>query len=226
MKYASMLELPELADRFEAVRRYNLWGADETPSGPGSTLAYTRELRPRLLDLLKRHQIQRLVDAPCGDLNWIADVVRRSGVQYFGFDIAPGIVERAQRQADLVGTIKVGDIRSTRLPRADLWICRDCWFHLSFDDIFASLRNFIDSDIPLALLTSHVNENGFKNRDIVSGDFRLMDLFAEPFDFPAGYIEAIDDWIPPWPKRRLYLWSREQLAKCANRLDHRVERQR
>jgi Methyltransferase domain len=212
LTFAEILLLPELAARFSAIREASLWGSAETVSGPGSEMAYVQPMIPALVALFERHQVGSIIDAPCGDLNWMRDVLNKRPLRYYGFDIVPELIAaNAQLESDRI-TLRVGDIRTLSFPKADLWLCRDCWFHFSFDDIHASLQAFLRSDIPFALLTSHVTEPGFLNTDIQSGDFRLINLFEAPFHFPRAYVYAIDDWIAPWPPRRLYLWHREQLA--------------
>ena len=43
-----------------------------------------------------------------------------------------------------------------------------------------TLNNYLISDIKYILLTSHLNtENKFENRNIVTGDFRKIDLFSK-----------------------------------------------
>jgi hypothetical protein len=209
--YDAMLQLPDLAQRFDAIRTGSLWGSRETVSGPGSEKRYVAAMIPELLSLFDRYLIASIVDAPCGDLHWMADVLKERPLRYYGYDIVPELVAASAPLINERTTLSIGDIRTLVFPKADLWLCRDCWFHLSFADIRASLRAFLASEIPYALLTSHINDTGFVNTDIRSGDFRLIDLFAAPFHFPQPSIDAIDDWIAPWPPRRLYLWRREQL---------------
>jgi hypothetical protein len=189
-----------------------MWGSAETVSGPGSELAYVQTMLPALVALLQNYKIQSIVDAPCGDLNWMREVLNMRPMRYHGFDIVPELIA-ANAHLEREGvSLRVGDIRTLSFPKADLWLCRDCWFHLSFEDIRTSLRAFLRADIPYALLTSHITEPAILNTDIQSGDFRLIDLFEAPFHFPRAYVDALDDWIAPWPPRRLYLWRREQLA--------------
>src|ERR1700759_5255204 len=56
---------------FETIHRANLWSKGESASGPGSSLAYTHNLRTQLPDLLARFSIRTIYDAPCGDFNWM-----------------------------------------------------------------------------------------------------------------------------------------------------------
>jgi hypothetical protein len=72
-------------------------------------------------------------------------------------------------------------------------------------------KNFVESDIPWLLTTTHINKNNFKNKDIYSGDFRLIDLFSEPFNLPDEVHYRILDFVDPFPQREMCLWSREEV---------------
>jgi hypothetical protein len=106
------------------------------------------------------------------------------------------------------------DITRDKFPAADVWFCRDCMFHLSFKDIFKSLHNFVNSSIPWAFLTTHINAGGLVNSDIETGAYRGLDLYAAPFDFPRDIAFWIADYIFPHAKREMCLWSREQIASA------------
>jgi hypothetical protein len=91
-------------------------------------------------------------------------------------------------------------------------ICRDCLFHLSYADARRVLENFLASGIPYLLTTTHRNDGALVNRDIETGDFRMIDLFEAPFCLPKTPLARIDDWLTPDPEREMCLWSRDQVA--------------
>jgi len=80
-------------DRFTEIYKNNYWRNDESRSGSGSTLAYTENLRKELPDLFREQNIQRLLDAPCGDFNWMSLVVQETGIRYTGGDIVAPLVD-------------------------------------------------------------------------------------------------------------------------------------
>jgi hypothetical protein len=49
----------------------NAWQDPESVSGPGSTRARGADFRPALLAMLDAYGIRSIVDAPCGDFNWM-----------------------------------------------------------------------------------------------------------------------------------------------------------
>jgi hypothetical protein len=74
------------------------------------------------------------------------------------------------------------------------------------------LENFFESNIKYLFTSTHINSNTFLNKDILSADFRLIDLFSAPYNFPINPLYRISDWIYPEPEREMCLWSREQVG--------------
>jgi hypothetical protein len=198
-------------DVFEEIYHSRSWGSRESVSGDGSEKHYTAHLRKALPRLFARFGIKKLLDAPCGDMNWIRDVIAESGIEYHGVDIVKPLIDSIKHMQSAKMKIDHGDIRDMTFPDADVWMCRDCWIHLSTNDIVRSFAGFKASKIPYLLTTTYIFEGETENSDIETGSFRFLDLFSEPFAFPKPALFAIDDWIPPFPKRRLALWHRDQL---------------
>jgi SAM-dependent methyltransferase len=175
-----------LEDRFTAIYICRYWGGDkqnESLSGHGSTLEYTRVLRRELPKLFYQFTIRSVFDAPCGDFKWMKHVVHECpDVEYIGADIvAPMIKANTAQHANERIRFFHADLTQAEFPTADLMICRDCLFHLSYQDIKLVLNNFVASGIPLLLTSTHLG--ALTNRDICSGDFRSIDLFSTPFNF-------------------------------------------
>jgi len=209
-----VLSLESAEDRFTWIYRNNHWTSRESASGAGSTLKYTENLRRELPRLWADLSIRSVFDAPCGDFNWMRHLLQDHDIRYVGGDIVRPLIDShiARYKTDRIDFVQLDLIRDP-FPEADLMICRDCLFHLSFDDTRSVLRNFLASGIPFLLTTTHRND-GFENRDIKTGDFRLIDLFAPPYSFPTDPLARIDDWLAPDPERQMCLWNREQIA-CA-----------
>jgi hypothetical protein len=100
------------------------------------------------------------------------------------------------------------DIVSDELPRADLWMCRDCFIHLPNEWVRKALRNFYRSGIPYLLSSQY--DFARKNADIDPGEFRCVNLRREPFGLPAPR-EELFDFHFPFPPRKLALWHRDQI---------------
>ena len=154
----------------------------ESISGPGSSRHETRELRERLPLALESLGVRSLVDAPCGDMNWMREA--RLGVEsYVGVDILGELIaEHAGRLGSPRRRFVRADLTRDPLPRADAILSRDFLTHLSFDDIAAALRNFRRSGATYLLTTTFTRPR--PNRDTSQGEWRTLNLTMPPFDFP------------------------------------------
>ena len=174
---------------FREAYHSNLWGG-RSRSGPGSTADQTAAVAAALPPLCDRLGVARLLDVPCGDFSWMARV-ELPGVEYVGGDIVPEIVETNRRHHSRPGrAFRELDLTRSELPAADLLLCRDCLVHLSHADVDAALANISGSDIRWLLTTTFPAES--ENVDIVTGDWRPIDLTKPPFDLPPP-IELLNE---------------------------------
>lgn len=209
---------------FTLIYQKRIWSECDTPgssrSGYGSSIDYTAALREQLAQLLQDLRVTTLFDAPCGDFNWMRLVEFPAGMSYVGADIVDDLIAaNTARYSDSHRRFVAFDIVTDTFPSADLWLCRDCLFHLSYRDIYRALSGFIRSRTPYLLTTTYINSKShvattFANRDIVTGDWRLIDLCAEPFGFPTQVEREILDFVPPELPKKLCLWTRAQVAAC------------
>jgi len=199
-------------DRFTHIYEANRWKNEESRSGIGSTIANTRNLRKELPHLIQNYGFETLLDAPCGDFNWFRLVERPAGFKYIGGEIVRELVDRLeQSHGDEQTSFVHLDITRNPLPSAAVWMCRDCLFHLSSDDIFAAIRNFLASEIPYLLTSTH--KNCTENIEIPTGHFRLLNLEIPPYNFPEPLLYIEDSGEESQPKH-LGLWTREALLSC------------
>ncbi|MFL5384936.1 MAG: class I SAM-dependent methyltransferase [Longimicrobiaceae bacterium] len=200
---------------FTRVYRRNVWGNAESVSGPGSTESRGADFRDELIGLLRRLDARVLLDAPCGDFNWIgpvADAVPR----YVGVDVVPELVERVRAaHGSERRTFACADLARDPLPRADVILCRDGLVHFSFREIRAALRNFRRSGATHLLATTFVDTA--RNVDIrTGGGWRALNLQAPPFAFPPP-LELVDERCTSYGGRyrgkRLGLWRIDALPE-------------
>ena len=71
---------------FAQIYEDNVWGDSESGSGANSTESATRELRGHLLKILSQFHVKSIVDAPCGDFNWMRLVRLDENIRYTGLD--------------------------------------------------------------------------------------------------------------------------------------------
>ena len=211
-KWRRILKLKSLERRFTEIFELNAWRDPDSVSGTGSSLDATKLLRSKLPGIFEELKITSIFDAPCGDFHWMKLILDSNEISYMGADIVSKLVDnnKLHYSSDKISFMK-SDITESEFPKADLMFCRDCLFHLSFSDIRKVLINFVNSDIYYLMTTTHVNLSAFENSDIVSGDYRKIDLFSIPFGFPRDTIAEVDDWLEPEPERKMCVWTRDQI---------------
>lgn len=209
--------------RFEYIYETGHWLQTDTESlsGAGSSIEFTETYRPQIASLIKKMEFDILFDAPCGDFNWMSKVIPECQIEYIGGDIVKSLIETNKKKYNNIRFIHF-DITRDKFVTADAWHCRDCLFHLSFADVLLALENFDKSDIEYALLTTHKLPEGRKNKDIISGDFRPLDLTIAPFCLPEP-LELLTDYrggrdLP----RFVGLWRRSQIASTIHSIRSQV----
>jgi hypothetical protein len=181
---------------------------DESRSGGGSNLYATERIRKAIPDLFSKYAIRSVLDIPCGDFFWFKEL-KLDLDSYMGGDIvAPLIASVAERYASPTRLFRVMDLTTDVLPDSDLILVRDCFIHLSFESIFAALRNITRSKIRY-LLTTHYADVA-ANLDTKTGSWHALNLCAPPFNFPPA-LELIDDYAKGIPPRQLGLWLVDDL---------------
>jgi hypothetical protein len=199
-------------ETFEMIYKTNHWKDDVSVSGNGSNDIQTRTIREVLPELLKQYAIKTILDLPCGDFNWLSSVLL--GVdKYIGGDIVKEIIEKNnsfykndQRE------FKVINLISDNLPSAEIIFCRDCFVHFSNDDIVNSIRNIQRSGIKYILTTTFTN--CIQNDDIVTGDWRIINLEMPPFCFPKPLTiinENCTEGNGSYSDKSLGLWLVQQI---------------
>lgn len=168
---------------------FRWWYADdqgienlESLSGPGSSLVQTDEIRRELPLLLEELNVRSLLDAPCGDFNWMQHVALDLD-QYIGIDVVAELVDQNQRKFGCSNRAFLNlDITCDDLPRVDLIFCRDCLVHFSYEDVFRAIRRFKKSGSKYLLTTTFPRPQA--NAQITTGDWRPLNLQLYPFNFP------------------------------------------
>ena len=167
-------------DTFRTIYRTNHWGAAER-SGAGASHDQAAAVLSQLASLIERLEIRTLLDVPCGDFAWMQHL--RANVEYIGADILPELAAANQdRYGGPARRFLTLDLLADDLPDADLLLCRDCLVHLSFDAASAALANIRRSRCRWLLTTTFPGCPA--NEDIVTGDWRPLNLQLPPFNLP------------------------------------------
>ncbi|KAB8330481.1 class I SAM-dependent methyltransferase [Scytonema tolypothrichoides VB-61278] len=182
-KQASLNLTFSLSNTFRHIYQTNHWCGRDSVSGEGASSSQTQQIEAKLPALLKTLQVDVLLDLPCGDFSWMQFIDLPVSL-YIGADIVSELIlENQKRYGSQNHQFLILDLTSEPLPTADLLLCRDCFVHLSFADIFSALDNIKNSQITYLLTTTFPNCE--ENEDITTGDWRLLNLEKPPFSFPT-----------------------------------------
>ena len=108
---------------------------------------------------------------------------------------------------------EISRLLASDLPEYHLVFCRDCLVHFSYQDVRKALKNLIRSESKYLLTTSFP---GRKNYDIVTGNWRALDLEAPPFDFPKPLLiinEGCTERNGRYADKSMVLWDLSQLSR-------------
>jgi Methyltransferase domain len=194
-------------DRFREAYRSGAWVLSKdqlSPSGQGSEASATRTMVEALPALLARLGCETLLDVGCGDWNWMREV--RLPCDYVGIDIVPEVIQANRRYERAGVEFEVGDAIEGPLPEADVVLCREVLFHLSFSDGMAALANIRAAGRWL-LATSDAGI--WFNSDIATGDYRRINLERAPYRLPRPRAVISDESVSRG--RVLALWATADL---------------
>jgi len=151
-------------------------------SGSGSDLVQTASIARELPRVVGELRIETMLDAPCGDFYWMRHV-KLNLTKYVGVDVIRELVMRnAERFGGNGKLFMCLDVTTDKLPAVDLIFSRDMTVHLSNDDALAAFRNFKRSKSEYLLTTTFPNTP--ENEDILTGEWRPLNLQRAPFNFP------------------------------------------
>lgn len=202
-------------DIFTEIYRDGTWRelapGCESHSGAGSTLAATENVRAWLPLLLERLHAKVLLDAPCGDCNWMRHVDLPTA--YIGVDVVEELIEKNREEYALPGIrFRCLDLLTDELPRADVILCRDCLVHFSYQDVCRAVANFKKSGSEWLVATTYTKRTG--NRLVQTGKWSPYCMTLPPFSFPEPVEILNEECRELWPHfsdKCLGLWKIESL---------------
>ena len=198
---------------FTQIYDTNYWKSQESISGQGSEMKQVKLLIDALNNLISEKNIKSILDIPCGDFNWMQNV-DLSGVKYIGADIVEKLIQKNAEENRVRKNIsfKVLNLTSDALPKCDLIIVRDCLVHLSYSDIMKAIDNIKSSECKYLFTTTYPNYS--PNHDIITGDWRRINLLAKPFNFPPPLLvfnENCTEGIGEFADKSMLLWDISKL---------------
>jgi hypothetical protein len=195
---------------FTQIYKHNSWGSQESRSGSGSTIHQTAAIRAHLPRIIKEWNIHTILDAPCGDFNWMKEL-NLSGIDcYIGLDIVSQLIAKnAELYSSPNRFFFTIDIVNHPLPCVDLLICRDCIQHLTDHDVFKLLANIKRSNARYLLISNYPKSTENNDIDQIYSTARITyrNLLLAPFNFPKPLV-AIDEGFD---NKVLTLWRIKDL---------------
>ena len=178
--------------------RQQFEGHNETVNGPGSTLDATAEIRHQLPRIITDYSISSILDAPCGDWNWMRHV-DLAGVDYTGLDVEPTLIDANRTRFPQHRFDNVNLLGTYSIPAYDLIICRDFTLHLPNPQIKHVLALFRESGSEYLLTSNWPGTDNTRECDPDGGqDDRAgyychqLDLETEPFNL-RGRVESFTE---------------------------------
>ena len=199
-------------ETFRRIYAANHWGAAER-SGAGASAQQAAAVLAHLASLIERLQVRTLLDVPCGDFAWMQHL--HADVEYIGADVLPELAAANQQKYGSASRRFITlDLIEDQLPGADLLLCRDCLVHLSFDAAQSALAGIRRADVTWLLTTTFPGCT--VNEDIVTGDWRPINLQLPPFELPPPDLlinEQCTEGGDLFADKSLGLWRIESLGR-------------
>ncbi|MBY0441090.1 MAG: class I SAM-dependent methyltransferase [Mycobacteriaceae bacterium] len=191
-----------------------LKSAEESRSGPGSWMCATTGIRSWLPQLFPRYGIRSVLDAPCGDWNWMQHVDLGHLASYTGWDVEQeNVKHNIARFGDRRGVnFEIVNLLTVdRIPRFDLVLCRDFLAHLPTQYIIEVLEKFRASGSRYLITNNYVGASNDQSCPLDGGHavgprgrkeelpgyyYRPVNIEAEPFAL-VGRCAAIPKSVRP-----------------------------
>ena len=203
------------------------FGSLESRSGPGSTLDETQKLRESIKKIIKDKNIKSVVDIPCGDFNWMKEIVFNFD-SYIGGDIVKkAIEENNERYSNSRIKFIEFDIVNDEIPNGDLLIVRDIIGHFPIEDGVKILKNILNSKCKYLLSTTWAKKIGNdwfpcekndvhrENEGVDYGRFYPVNLMSNPFNLPNAEIyleeDVMVDNFENGNRKTLALWDLDKI---------------
>ena len=199
---------------FTKIFESRTWLAGESISGPGSEVSHAGKMAGEIEMVVRDYSIGSMLDLPCGDAKWIRKV-DFGNCRYIGADIVSELIENIRKECESKMEFIQLDLTQDDLPLVDLIMVRDCFVHFSYSDIYSALNNIRRAGIKYILTTIFTEHQ--LNYDIVTGDWRPLNLEAKPFHFPAPLRIILEPKFSGFESehkgKSLALWQVDQLSQ-------------
>lgn len=206
----------------DIYENFGFYGSHESRSGGGSTLHSTEMIREEITKLVIDRGIKSVVDFPCGDFNWMKEIVDNFE-EYTGCDIVPKCIDDNRSKYPNYNFKCLNLIKDT-IPLGDLLIVRDVIGHQPLKTGLQMIENILSSNCKYLLSTTWAKKTDTgdyvpcqpgevesENEGCAYGRFYPVNLMGNPFNFPEPelYIEERTDVVgyDNGMRKTLALWD-------------------
>ncbi len=202
-------------EAFGDIYRSNAWGSEESVSGPGSTSDATAQIRAALPDIFRRLEIKSVLDAGCGDLNWMRQLDYQFE-HYVGIDVVEPLIARHRQGSWPAGyDFQLDSLTDYAGPVLDAVFSRDVLVHLPFSIAQRAIAHWAKRGFRYVFLTTFPRTTS--NRDCGIGAWRPLNLELAPFNFPRPKIEIWEGAClegTPFSDKSVGVWEVSALAEA------------
>lgn len=216
------IKIDKVKHVFDEIYSKRKWTKEGNGSGSGSSIKNTTNLRNILTKFLIKNNINSIVDAPCGSCLWTSEWLnelrkKNMKISYYGFDIANEAVLNCQKSMKYLTNfhdikIEENNISDITIPEnAQLLLSRDTLQHLSYENIFKTLKNFAKYDsVKFYIIGGYLEKT--ENIDIKNGDYFNFNITKKPFEIIPDYIIKENNFGKELPKY-LFVFNGENFRK-------------
>lgn len=194
----------QLESIFTNIYKNNHWsmGQEDSKSGLGSSLEYTDSIMTNLVKIIKKNNIQNIIDTSCGDWYWMKLIRKQLDCKYIGIDIVNDIIQYNTNKYSDNNTIFIhGDflniLKTATDKSIDLILCRHTCEHLPTDYVLEFIKEAKRTCKYLLLTTKTTDLVSPVNTDVVLTEtpYRPINLHLPPYStlLDEYYIDNIYD---------------------------------
>lgn len=198
---------PQVAAKFDGIATTDAWGSKESISGHGSEKDSTKFIVQFLDKFIKKHEIKKLIDIPCGDANWQFNIhsIQTSACEYYGADVSSVALQKARNSNANRTYMKFAaepfdwttDELVVEQGQHTLIMMKHVLQHLPLEMGIKAIKNAKMSGAKYLAVTNHdkelwgVQENG----NVQLGGMYHNNMFMAPFSFTNQLADIADDLI-------------------------------
>jgi 2-polyprenyl-3-methyl-5-hydroxy-6-metoxy-1,4-benzoquinol methylase len=171
--------------KFSLIYKLGYWKSKEgSVSGVGSNLVSTQNIRDELIKFIEEKKIKTFLDIPCGDFFWMKKV-NLENINYTGGDIVDELINiniTKYSKKNIKFVLK--DLINDPIEKYDVIFVRDCFVHLSDEEIILSLKNICSSRSKY-FISTFFKKNCSNSKSKKIDKWRPLNLMNYPFNLPS-----------------------------------------